>query len=42
MGRGRARSFAEFQDLLGRAGFKRIERLRSRTPLLTSLITARR
>jgi demethylspheroidene O-methyltransferase len=42
MGRGRARSFSEFQDLLTRAGFTRIERLRSRSPLLTSLITARR
>lgn len=42
MGRGRARSFAEFQGLLTRAGFTRIERLRSRAPLLTSLITARR
>lgn len=42
MGRGRARSFAEFRELLLAAGFTRIEPLRSRAPLLTSLITARR
>ena len=42
MGRGRARSFAEFRQLLQAAGFTRIEPLRSRAPLLTSLITARR
>jgi demethylspheroidene O-methyltransferase len=42
MGRGRARSFDEFRDLLAAAGFTRVERLRSRAPLLTSLITARR
>jgi demethylspheroidene O-methyltransferase len=41
MGRGRARSFDEFRQLLQAAGFGRIERLRSRAPLLTSLITAR-
>jgi demethylspheroidene O-methyltransferase len=42
MGRGRARSFAEFRALLQAAGFTRIEPLRSRAPLLTSLITAKR
>jgi demethylspheroidene O-methyltransferase len=42
LGRGRARSFDEFRDLLAAAGFTRVERLRSRAPLLTSLITARR
>jgi demethylspheroidene O-methyltransferase len=42
MGRGRARSFAEFRTLLAAAGFTRIAPLRSRAPLLTSLITARR
>ena len=42
MGRGRARSFAEFRRLLVAAGFTRIAPLRSRAPLLTSLITARR
>lgn len=42
MGRGRARSFAEFRALLSAAGFTRIAPLRSRAPLLTSLITARR
>jgi demethylspheroidene O-methyltransferase len=40
MGRGRARSFDEFRGLLVTAGFTRVERLRSRAPLLTSLITA--
>jgi demethylspheroidene O-methyltransferase len=42
MGRGRARSFVEFRALLSAAGFTRIAPLRSRAPLLTSLITARR
>lgn len=42
MGRGRARSFAEFSALLHGAGFERVARLRSRAPLLTSLITATR
>jgi demethylspheroidene O-methyltransferase len=42
MGRGRARSFAEFSALLRAAGFDRIDRLRSRAPLLTGVITATR
>jgi demethylspheroidene O-methyltransferase len=42
MGRGRARSLAEFRVLLDAAGFTRIAPLRSRAPLLTGLITARR
>jgi demethylspheroidene O-methyltransferase len=42
MGRGRARSFDEFRRLLRAAGFRRVARLRSRAPLLTSLLTARR
>jgi demethylspheroidene O-methyltransferase len=42
MGGGRARSFAEFRALLAAAGFTRIAPLRSRAPLLTSLITASR
>ena len=42
MGRGCARSFEEFRALLRAAGFSRVAPLRSRAPLLTSLITARR
>jgi demethylspheroidene O-methyltransferase len=42
MGRGRARSYGEFKALLSAAGFSRVAPLRSRAPLLTSLITARR
>lgn len=42
MGRGRARSFDEFRALLTQAGFSQVTRLKSRAPLLTSLITARR
>jgi len=42
MGRGRARSPAEFRALLSAAGFSRVTPLRSRAPLLTSLITALR
>jgi demethylspheroidene O-methyltransferase len=42
MGRGRARSFAEFSALLRAAGFDRIDCLRSRAPLLTGVITATR
>jgi demethylspheroidene O-methyltransferase len=42
MGRGKSRSFGEFRELLLAAGFSRIAALRSRAPLLTSIITARR
>lgn len=41
MGRGRARTPAELTALLTAAGFERIRRLPTRTPLLTSVMTAR-
>ncbi len=41
MGRGRARTPAELTALLGAAGFDRIRRLPTRTPLLVSVLIAR-
>lgn len=41
MGRGQPRTFAEMRKLLAWAGFDRIERVRTRRPMLTGLVTAR-
>ena len=41
MGRGQPRTFAEMRKLLAWAGFDRIERMRTRRPMLTGLVTAR-
>ena len=42
MGSGRARSIAEYRDLLISAGFHAVEHVRTRRPLLCSLVRARR
>ena len=41
MGKGRARTFNEMAKLLRDAGFDRVARRRTRTPLLVSVVTAR-
>ena len=41
MGRGRPRTPAELQDLLERAGFRRVRDVRTPMPMLTSLLVAR-
>jgi demethylspheroidene O-methyltransferase len=41
MGRGRARGFAELSGLLARAGFAEVRQIRTNTPMLTGLVTAR-
>ncbi len=42
MGTGRARSPEELTDMLGKAGFARILRIRTRRPLLASLVVAKK
>lgn len=42
MGKGRPRRFAEVRQLLNRAGFRQVRLKRTRRPLLTQLVTARR
>jgi len=41
MGRGRARGFRDLSRLLARAGFREVRQIRTNTPMLTGLVTAR-